>query len=192
MDLREIDGTWDYGTLPANVILGENCFIERKESFSRYRSAQAVGLALGNNVTVYTWTAFSIDPAGSVTVGEDSILVGAIIMCAGSIAIGRRVVVSYHVTIADSDFHPLDAASRREDAIANAPGSDPERRMAVESQPIVIGDDVWIGIGAYILKGVRIGNGARILAGSVVTRDVDAGTTVAGNPARLVDDGSPA
>ncbi len=189
MDLSDIDGTWDYGTLPANVVLGEDCWIERRESFSRYRSTQPVGLALGARVTVYTWSAFSIDPSGALSVGDDTILVGAIVMCAGRISIGRRVVVSYHVTIADSDFHPLNAAARRQDAIANAPGADPALRAAIESQPIEIGDDVWIGIGAYILKGVRIGEGARILAGAVVTRDVEPGTTVAGNPARPVEDG---
>jgi acetyltransferase-like isoleucine patch superfamily enzyme len=188
MDLRDLEGKWDYGTLPANVSVGENCFIERKESFTRYRSTQPVGLALGTNVTVYMWTAFTIDPGGTVTVGDDTILVGAIIMCAGKISIGRRVVVSYHVTIADSDFHPVNVAARRQDAIASAPGADPAQRAAVESRPIDIGDDVWIGIGAYILKGVRIGNGARILAGSVVTRDVAPGTTVAGNPARPVEE----
>ena len=43
---------------------------------------------------------------------------------------------------------------------------------------------IWIGIGAIVLKGVRVGRGARIAAGSVVTRDVPEGGTVAGNPAR--------
>jgi maltose O-acetyltransferase len=47
-----------------------------------------------------------------------------------------------------------------------------------------IGSDVWIGGGAIILPGVTIGDGAVIGAGSVVTRDVGAGATVMGNPAR--------
>jgi len=49
-----------------------------------------------------------------------------------------------------------------------------------------VGDDVVIGIGAMILKGVRIGAGARIEAGAVVTSDVPAGAVAAGNPARVV------
>ena len=184
-DMDEVRGRWDYSTLPANVKLGPDCFIERKESFLHYRSAQPVGLALGARVLVYTWTAFSVDPSGTIQVGDDSILVGAIFMCNQSIEIGRRVVISYHVTIADSDFHPRDPALRRQDAIASAPHGDPSRRPVVESRPVVIGDDVEIGIGAYILKGVRIGNGARILPGAIVTRDVPAGAAAAGNPARL-------
>ena len=51
-------------------------------------------------------------------------------------------------------------------------------------RPVRIGSDVWIGGGAIILPGVTIGDGAIIGAGSVVTRDVGAGVTVTGNPAR--------
>jgi maltose O-acetyltransferase len=52
--------------------------------------------------------------------------------------------------------------------------------------PVIIGDDVWIGHGAVILKGVTIGDRAVIGAGAVVTRGVPADTVVAGNPARVV------
>jgi acetyltransferase-like isoleucine patch superfamily enzyme len=186
MDHREFDGTWDYLSLPSNVKLGAGCFIERKESFRKFRGAQPTGLVLGDNVAVYTWTEFSIGPSANVVVGADSVLVGAIVMCAERIEIGKRVVVSYHVTIADSDFHPIDPAARRLDARANAPGGDPTLRPLIESRPVAIEDDVWIGIGAYVLKGVRIGRGARIEPGSVVTRDVPPYAVIAGNPARVV------
>jgi len=185
MDPRELTGTWDYASLLTNVKLGHNCFIERKESFQRYRSTQPTGVALGSNVLVYTWTAFNVEPSGSVVVGADSILVGATFMCAQRIEIGQRVLVSYHETIADSDFHPVDPTARRLDAIANAPGGDACQRPAIESRPVVIEDDVWIGIGAYILNGVRVGCGARVEAGAVVTRDVPAHAVIAGNPARI-------
>jgi len=187
MDPGEITGDWDYRTLPANVILGPGCFLERKASFLRYRSTRLVGLSLGANATVYTWTEFNIEPGGSVEVGDDCTLVGAIFMCAEHIRLGNRVVVSYHVTIADSDFHPLDPQARRRDAIASAPGGDRSQRPPVVSQPVRIDDDAWIGIGATILKGVHIGRGARIEPGAVVTRDVPQGATVAGNPARVVE-----
>ena len=54
------------------------------------------------------------------------------------------------------------------------------------SSPVIIGDDVWIGGRTTILPGVKIGNGAIIGAGSVVTKDVDNYAIVAGNPARLI------
>ena len=56
----------------------------------------------------------------------------------------------------------------------------------VKTKPIIIEDDVWIGFGTIILKGVKVGKGAIISAGSVVTKDVESFTVVAGNPAQLV------
>jgi acetyltransferase-like isoleucine patch superfamily enzyme len=185
VDIREITGTWDYGSLPRNVELGAGCFIERKESFRRFRSTREPGLRLGTNVRVYTWTAFSVEPEGEIVIGDDSILVGAVFMCAQRIDVGRRVVISYHVTIADCDFHPLDPAARRRDALANAHGGDASLRPPLVARPVVIEDDAWIGIGAIVLKGVRIGRAARVAAGAVVTRDVPDGASVAGNPARV-------
>jgi len=70
-------------------------------------------------------------------------------------------------------LHPRDAASRRQKEFG---------------KPITIGRDVWVGGGALILAGVRIGDQAIIGAGSVVTRDVPAGAFAAGNPCRVIRD----
>lgn len=179
-----ITGAWNYAELPANVKIGPGCFLERRDSFKRYRSIQQPGLTLGRGVKAYTWTEFNIEPTGFLAVGDDTTLVGAVFMCAERIEIGQRVIVSYNVTIADSDFHPRDPELRKQDAIANAPEGNREKRPPVLTKPVFIEDDVWIGIGTIILKGVRIGRGARIGAGSVVTADVPAGVEVSGNPAR--------
>ena len=184
-ELKAITGAWDYSTLPANVSVGQGCLLERRDSFKRYRSRREVGLRLGDRVAVHTWTEFNIEPEGEIEVGDDSTLVGAVFMCAESIRIGKRVIVSYNVTIADSDFHPRDPEQRKLDAIANSPEGDRSKRPPVSTRPVVIEDDAWIGIGAIILKGVRIGRGARIGAGAVVTSDVPAGVTMEGNPARI-------
>lgn len=187
-DTNKITNNWDYSTLPANVRLGRDCFIERKNSFDRYRSEQDPGLVLGNRVNLYCFTDLNVEPSGMVAIGDDSILVGGIFMCAQRIAIGKRVIISHGVTIADSDFHPTDPAARKLDAIANSPYGDKSRRPYIETNPVEIGDDVWIGIGAIILKGVKIGVGARIGAGAVITREVPAGEYYIGNPARAVKD----
>jgi acetyltransferase-like isoleucine patch superfamily enzyme len=185
-DTSDLDGTWDLSTLPDNVRLGEGCWIESTKTFLRFRSRQVPGLVVGDRLRAYTWTRFSIEPTGRLTIGDDCILVGAMFMGAGHIRLGDRVVVSYGVTIADCDFHPHDPVARRADSIAHAPEGDDEARAPFEPEPVTIGDDVWIGIGAIVLKGVRIGSGARIDAGAVVTHDVADGATVAGNPARIV------
>ena len=68
-------------------------------------------------------------------------------------------------------LHPLDAALRRQQEFG---------------KPMEIGSDVWVGGGAIILPGVRIGSRAVIGAGSVVTRDIPEGVFAAGNPCRVV------
>jgi len=184
-EILEYIGGWDHRDLPSNIRIGARCFLERKASFDRFRSLHDPGLVLGDGVKVYTWSEFNVEPAGQVVIGDRTVLVGAVLMCAEAISIGRNVSVSYHVTIADSDFHPRDPELRRIDAIANAPGGDRNARPPFSSIPVIIEDDVWIGIGAIILKGVKIGRGARIRAGSVVTRNVPEGAEAYGNPLQL-------
>ena len=90
------------------------------------------------------------------------------IRCTEHIEIGEDVVISHDVTIMDSDAHE----------ICN--------EGYVKTKPIKIGNHVWIGSRAMILKGVTIGDGAIVAAGSIVTKDVPAGCLVAGNPARIM------
>ena len=63
---------------------------------------------------------------------------------------------------------------------------DPSRRADLHPAPIVVGNRVWIGAKATVLPGVTIGEDAVVGAGSVVTKDVPAGTVVVGSPARVV------
>jgi acetyltransferase-like isoleucine patch superfamily enzyme len=93
-----------------------------------------------------------------------------------SIRIGKHCLFATGVLVYDLDGHPLDAERRR----AGEP-SPPE-----EIKPVTIGDDVWIGTGAVILKGVTIGDRAVIAARSVVTGDVPVDAVAAGNPAKII------
>jgi acetyltransferase-like isoleucine patch superfamily enzyme len=93
-----------------------------------------------------------------------------------SVRVGKHCLLAGEVRISDYDGHPIDADRRR----AGEPAP-------VESiRPVVIGDDVWIGNNAIILKGVHIGDRSIVGAGAVVTRDVPPDVIVAGNPARIV------
>ena len=93
---------------------------------------------------------------------------GTQIRCTNSIKIGNRVAIARDVYIMDSDSHQLSDESHQPD------------------QPVCIGDDVWIGARAMILKGVTVGDGAVIAAGAVVNKDVSAHSIVAGVPAKVV------
>jgi acetyltransferase-like isoleucine patch superfamily enzyme len=186
-DVRAFTGIWDYSSLPANIRVGDGCFLERRESFGRFKSHRNPGLVLGNRVQVLTWTTFNVEPTGCVEIGDNTQLIGPVFMCAEEIRVGARCVLSYNVTIADCDFHPLDVEQRRLDAVANAPQGERSARPLLVSKPVFIDDDVWIGIGAIVLKGVQIGRGATVAAGAVVSRNVPPGSIVVGNPAVILD-----
>jgi acetyltransferase-like isoleucine patch superfamily enzyme len=172
--------------LPDNVVVGRDCRLEWGDAFRRYRSTREPGLVIGDRVQIFTWTMFSLERDGQVTVGDDAVLVGALVMCASTVTIGRRVVVSYNVSIADSDFHPMDPELRRVDARACAPIAPIGERPPLVSAPVHIEDDAWLGIGCMVLKGTTIGAGARVAPGTVVSRDVPPGAHVEGNPMVVV------
>jgi acetyltransferase-like isoleucine patch superfamily enzyme len=187
--LNQLTGDWDHDVLPGNVTVGADCYLESTGSFSSFRSARMPGVVLGDRVAVYGWTKFTSVGPGFIEVGDDSVLVGAQLMCTERISIGRRVVISYNVLLADSDMHPVDPGLRRRETVALAYHDASEQRQPFKVQPITVGDDVWIGSAAIILKGVTIGDGARIHAGSVVSGDVAPGAVVAGSPAAPVGSG---
>jgi acetyltransferase-like isoleucine patch superfamily enzyme len=108
------------------------------------------------------------------------------LLCELSLHIGNYVVIGWNTTLADTDFHPLAPALRIADAIACSPIGAGRPRPVVPRQSIVIEDDVWIGPNATILKGVRIGSGAFIEPGSLVTRDVAPRSRIGGNPAEVI------
>jgi len=103
-----------------------------------------------------------------------------------SIEIGSRVQISFGVNIYDNNSHSTSAHLRYRHAMTILEKGHPTRVEDLGTGPVVIEDDVWIGFGSTILKGVRIGKGAIIGACSVVTKDVPPMTIVVGNPSRSV------
>ena len=113
-------------------------------------------------------------PGAELIIGQGFGMTGGSIVAEQSVHIGDRVTVGANSIIADTDFHPLDALARQNVPLDGA------------TAPIVIGDDVFIGMQALILKGVTIGAGSIIGAGSVVTQSIPPGVIAAGNPARVI------
>lgn len=108
------------------------------------------------------------------------------IWSAAEISIGDRVLIAHNVDIFDHDTHPLDPLERHEHYKEIITSGHPRRKVNWNEKPVYIKDDAWIGCKAIILKGVTIGKGAIIAAGSVVTKDVNDYTIVAGNPAVVI------
>src|SRR5207247_9840370 len=115
------------------------------------------------------------------------LLHGALLIADQTIEIGSYFLISWIVGIANADFHPIEPAQRLIDAQAlalyfeNRPA-----RPRLKTAPVKIADNVWIGMNAVILKGVTIGENSVVAAGSVVTKNVEPNTVVAGNPAVVV------
>ena len=135
---------------------------ERKTILDQWIAARGSGCAIR--------TPFYVDYGYNIHLGSDVFFnYGCVLLDVCPIRIGDKVQIGPMVQILTAD-HPRDAATR--DAGLEF------------GKPIDIGRNVWIGSGAIILPGVTVGEDAVIGAGTVVTRDVPAGTTVAGNPAR--------
>lgn len=114
-----------------------------------------------------------------IVVGAGTRLNGAGIMARTTIQIGPRCILGSTV-IFDSDFHPLEPARRH------------DRAAAVSSEPITIGENVWLGGQSAVLKGVTIGDNSVVAFRAVVAGDVVPNVVVAGNPARVVKSLTPA
>jgi acetyltransferase-like isoleucine patch superfamily enzyme len=130
-------------------------------------------LSLGAHVllrSVNVPVELAVSPGATLAIGDGCRLnYGVSIAATSRVTIGAHVRIGPYVTIADSDFHDLH-----------------QRGVRPPSAAVTIGDHVWIGGKASILKGVTIGRGAVVGIGSVVTRDVPPFAIVAGVPARVI------
>lgn len=111
-------------------------------------------------------------PEARISIGSKTAIANGCEMIARqSIHIGRHCRVGARTVIVDSDFHGL-----RPD----------ERHLPGRTEPVVIGDNVWLGNEVAILKGVHIGDDAIVGMRCVVTKDIPPGGIAAGNPMRII------
>ncbi len=137
------------------------------------RNASINGLRTGSNGKIRDFTILFGGPKNPVTIG-DNFFIGAHCYINGvaGLTIGSRVTIAHGAMIFTD----------------SGPNTSPllQKRFPIESKPVNIGDDVWIGAGAMILPGVTIGSRCVIGAGSVVKDDVPDGSIVAGQPAKVI------
>lgn len=114
---------------------------------------------------------------GMIEIGDHTGMSGVVISSRSEVTIGTHAMIGGNVRIYDHDFHSLDAERRRHSE---------EDRQDVRTKPVRIGDDVFIGANAMVLKGATIGDRAIIGAGSVVVGRVPADAIWVGNPAGSV------
>ncbi|WP_238988406.1 acyltransferase [Aureibaculum marinum] len=165
-----------------NVTLGKNCKFYGIPIFNRsYNSKITIGdnctfrsdktsnlIGLNRKCIISTFGENS-----KIKIGKNSGFSGTVIGAANSITIGNNVLSGANVLITDFDWHPIDPKTRH-------------TNIGVKNAPIVIADNVWLGINSVILKGVTIGENSVIGANSVVVKDIPANVIAAGNPCKII------
>jgi acetyltransferase-like isoleucine patch superfamily enzyme len=131
---------------------------------------------IGDNVLIdgrgHPVTPFTHHKDAVISIGSNSFVNGTRFGCQKKITIGEYAILG-DARILDTDFHSIYPDRLSPNAV-------------VESKPIIIGKNVWIGGAAIVLKGVNIGHNSVVGFGSVVTKDVPADCVVAGNPAKII------
>lgn len=158
-----------YNKSGAELSIGENVVI--KSSF------------LSNLVGLYSRTIIVTRRSGAfIRIGNNVGISGATIYARKGISIGDNTAIGGNVKILDNDFHPLDWETRNR-YLHDPNGGNSE---AIPSREIVIGDNCFIGCNAIILKGTVLGDGCVVGAGAVVAGKFEAGSVIAGNPAKVI------
>jgi len=163
---------------------GKNLRVVNKPLIRICRRGQ---LSFGDNVTLHSRQDAAIGGgSGSVTLkcydggkivfGDHSGCTFATLSARSAIILGNHVLIGTNTKIYDHDFHPASTETRRAGDLNDE----------IATKPIIIGDDVFIGAECIILKGVTIGAGAIVAAGSVVVKDIPAGEIWGGNPAKCI------
>jgi acetyltransferase-like isoleucine patch superfamily enzyme len=152
-----------------NGHLALNRFITKKDPFvGNLEMYENATLDVQNTFFIHSGCDIMLFKNATLHLGSGYINRYAKIRCYSSILIGQNVAISDNFTIWDSDAHTITGQEK------------------ATTKPIVIGNQVWIGTNVTVLKGVTIGDGAIVAAGAVVTRDVPAGSMVAGIPAKVI------
>lgn len=152
--------------------------LEIGKSWGR-KSVLPTSLGLGNDskiiinghFRIYEGALIGIGDNASLKLGSGYINSKLSLSCFEKIEIGNNVVISSGVTIRDSDNHTI----KKEGCMDS-----------IKTKPILIGNHVWIGLNAVILKGVKIGNGSIVAAGAIVNKDIPENTMVGGVPAKII------
>jgi acetyltransferase-like isoleucine patch superfamily enzyme len=131
----------------------------------------------GNPIGCYQRCTFTVAADATLIIGDNVGMSQAALVCHKSIFIGNNVGIGGGSCIYDTDFHSLNPRHRIDDQTD---------QLNKKSANVVIGDNVFIGSHALILKGVTIGANSVIGGGSVVTKNVPANEIWGGNPVRFI------
>ena len=183
---RRLDWDWWDGLIPESAVLDDEAHVESSYQFLLDRSEPPYGVRVHRGASVHGLTSFDVGPKGVVTFGAFSVTNGTQFVCDEEITVGCCSMLGWNAVIMDSRRVPFDPVLRRA-LLERVPLSVPRRLLGeVETAPVRVGNNVWIGFDAIVMPGVTIGDGAVVGARSVVWNDVDSYSVVVGNPARVI------
>ena len=159
------------------------CGANSRVSYWRVRPSGSNKLVIGSGSMIETKIVYERLGA-SIAIGDRTFIGRGILSVAQHIEIGSDVMLAWGVTVSDHNSHSLIFSERSNDVADWIKGK--KNWASVKIVPVKVMDKAWIGFNSIILKGVTIGEGAIVGAGSVVTKDVPPWTIVAGNPARVI------
>lgn len=176
-----------------NVSISDNTVLLKTCRFRFEDSKKNNSVVIGSNSMVGATLVFE-SSQGEVKIGNNTFINGGTnLISRTSITIGSHVTIAWGCTIYDHNSHSLDFIERQKDIDRQLEDYKNGRSFifskdweVVNSRPIVINDNAWIGFDSVILSGVTIGEGAIIGARSVIRHDVEPWTVVSGNPAVIV------
>lgn len=156
----------------------------------RLRITKDSKIIIGDNFTAYSGYKSTIDSerknflaavGGAKIIIHDNVgMTSTSIYCQEKVEIGNHVLIGADTIIMDNNFHSLDYTIR---------GTSKEgyhHKGTINTAPVIIGDNVFIGTRCVINKGVNIGEGTVVAAGSVVVKDIPAWEVWGGNPAKFI------
>ena len=159
----------------ASININNGGQLHLNKSFSQPEIGQGIlklmenaTINVNNSFDIYSGHEIAIMPGATLNLGSGYMNFNAKIRCHQEITIGENVALSENLTIWDSDAHEVVGSENP------------------KTQPVRIGNHVWIGVNVTILKGVSIGDGAIIAAGAVVSKDIPAGCLAVGVPAKVI------
>lgn len=130
--------------------------------------------------------------SGQINIGEWSYIgSGTKLWSMASISIGNRVLISHNVNIIDNTAHSKDATERHQhfkNIVTTGHPKNIEELPGIQADDIIIEDDVWIGFGVTILKGVRIGTNSIVYADSIVLNDIRPNSTYRNKIVPIIND----
>lgn len=168
-------------------------FLNNFKLINPFPESNRIYVEIGNNTTLDCCIFFEAPKRGKVIIHSNTFIGQSTLLSINKIEIEEYVFIAGDCVIYDHNSHSIDYSERINDIHAQINNLETNRYFTTDknwdiviSKPILIKKYAWIGMKCIILKGVTIGEGAVVAAGSVVVKDVPAWTVVGGNPAQII------